>query len=171
MSDPFSPPPPPPPATAPFTGTPTPVVKGGCGKPIWIGCGVVLLLLAIAGIFMITRAKDLLAWSFDLLTPAVLQNAGPDVTDEDRARLRSAVEAAKRRLKTGPIDAVALQAVQAQLQKASQLQKGGLDRARFLALVEALESLGGLRSEPAAPAAPEPPGVAPPAPGGEKRAA
>ncbi len=170
MSDPFSPPPPPP-ATAPFTGTPTPVVKGGCGKPIWIGCGVVLLLLAIAGIFMITRAKDLLAWSFDLLTPAVLQNAGPDVTDEDRARLRSAVEAAKQRLKTGPIDAVALQAVQAQLQKASQLQKGGLDRARFLALVEALESLGGLRNEPAAPAAPEPPGVAPPAPNIEKRAA
>jgi hypothetical protein len=120
------------------------VVAGGCGKPVWIGCGLVLLVLAIAGIALVTRAKDLLAWSFDLMTPAVLQNAGSDVTDDDKARFRAAVEAAKARLKNGTIDSVALQTVQAQLQKAARVGPGSFGRADFLALVEALESLGGV---------------------------
>lgn len=180
MSEPLSPPPPSEATrpvnatpTAPFTGMPTPVA-GGCGKPIWIGCGALLLVLAIGGIFMVTRAKDLLAWSFDLLTPAVLQNAAADVTDDDRARLKTAIEAAKQRLKTGPIDAVALQAVQGQLQKASQSGKGGLDRAQFLALVETLEALGGVSREPPASAPPTsvpPESPPPPVADAEKRAA
>jgi hypothetical protein len=155
MSDPSFPtpsqdvPPPPPPGPVPFSGAPRPVVAGGCGKPIWIGCGLVFLLLAIAGIFLVTRAKDMLAWSFELMTPAVLQNAGADVTDEDKARFRAAVEAATARVKDGAIDTLALQAVQAQLQKAARVGPGSFGRADFLALVEALESLGGVEKAPA----------------------
>jgi hypothetical protein len=170
------PPPPPAPAAAPFSGTPRPVLGGsGCGKPLWIGCGVAFLLLAIAGIFLVTRAKDLLAWSFDLVGPAVLQNAAPEVTEEDKQRFGAAIAAAKRQLQEGKIDPVALQAVQGSLQKASRAGTNKLSRTDFLTLVESLEKLGGVSNvvpgapapEPSAapvePATPSPPG-APPAP-------
>lgn len=169
MSDPLPPdlPPPPgappevPPAPQPFAEVPAEPRMGGCGKPALIGCGVVFLLLGIAGVFLVLNAKKLLVWSLTQAKPSVLANAGPDVTPADRARFEQAFEAAVARVREGKIDPIALQAVQGQLMKA--VEKPGVPRATFLALTEAFEKLGGVAPPAEAPASPAPAVDPPPA--------
>ena len=83
----------PPVAPQPFGPGPMEPRIGGCGKPVLIGCGVVFLLLGIAGIAVVLKAKDMLAWSLERAKPAVMANLGADVQPADRERFEPAFAA------------------------------------------------------------------------------
>jgi hypothetical protein len=163
MSEPTIPPP-----AEPFAAAPVEPRAGGCSKPLLIGCGVVFLLLGVAGLLFVMKARDLLVWSLDKTRAGVLDNLAEDVTAADRERFDAAYAAATVRIRDGKIDAAALQKLQGELMRAIENPREKVTREKFLALTEALEKVGGV--EPPAPvetpAAPESPEATPPeAPG------
>jgi len=152
----------------PFGSAPTPVLGGGCGKPLLLGCGVLFLLLGIAGVALLFKAKDLLSWSLGNMGPAVVGNVAAEVTPEEVERFKTALAAARGRIEAGQIDAQSLQRVQSRLMAAMSGGKGKLDRQQLLDLTLALEGLGRTASEKTPqpqPAAPQPAAPQPAAPG------
>lgn len=130
-------------APQPF-GAPVEPRVGGCGKPVLIGCGVIFLLIGVAGVGVVLKARDLLAWSLERAKPAVVANLANDVQPADRERFESAFAGALVKIRAGQIDPLALQGVQAQLMKAVGQPGGGkIPRATLVALTEAFEKLGG----------------------------
>lgn len=140
-----------PPMPQPFGPAPTRLPGGGCSKPALIGCAALFLLLGITAIVFLLNARDLLSWSIHSMTPAVLQNAGPDVTDDDRQRFNRAAAAAGAAIEKGTIDPNALQLLQGQLMKAARIGGGKLSRDDFLALTAAFERVGGLTPDNPSP--------------------
>ncbi|MEO8504304.1 MAG: hypothetical protein ABI609_10450 [Acidobacteriota bacterium] len=168
MSEPTPPPAPfAPQAPQPFGTAPTEPRVGGCGKPVLIGCGVIFLLIGIAGVALVLNAKSLLAWSLEKAKPSVLAGLAPNVTPADRERFESAFSSALVKIRAGKIDPIALQQVQAQLMKAvGSPGSGSVSRETLNALSEAFEKIGG-NSPPAVPEAapsPAPSETSPPAP-------
>src|SRR5688500_14627840 len=162
MSEPTSPPV----APQPFASAPIEPRAGGCGKPVFVGCGVVLVLLGIAGVLFVVKAKDLLVWSLDKAKGGITAKLAPDVTAADRERFETAFAAAASNIKAGKMDPAALQRLQRRLMQAVDPQGGQVSREEFLDLTRAFEELGGLAPagvpEPAAPPplaepAPQPP--------------
>jgi len=149
MSDPTSPPPPPPqqpPAPSrPFTGAPKPLAGGGCGRPLLVGCGVLVVLLGVAAIVFVAKAKDLLAWTMRELQDQVVTALPEDITAEERARLDRGFERSLERIYAGKVEPPALYALQRQLMNAAEKsQSKTLTRDDALDLLSALERVGGL---------------------------
>jgi hypothetical protein len=165
MSEPSIPPTSPPASVPqPFGSAPTPVLGGGCGKPVLLGCGVLFLLLGIAGVALLFKAKDLLSWSLGNMGPAVVGNVAADVPPEEVRRFEAALAAARQRIEAGQIDPQSLQRVQSRLLAAMSGGKGQLDRRQLQDLTVALEGLGGVGDKAAPPAAPQPAAPQPAAP-------
>src|SRR5688572_9503596 len=146
MSEPTSPPV----APQPFASAPIEPRAGGCGKPVFVGCGVVLVLLGIAGVLFVVKAKDLLVWSLEKAKGGITAKLAPDVTAADRERFETAFAAAASNIRAGKMDPAALQRLQRRLMQAVDPQGGQVAREEFLDLIRAFEELGGL-----APPAPE----------------
>lgn len=145
MSDPGFPIQSPPPK--PFAAEPAPT-PGGCGKPLLIGCGVLAILLGIGAVLFVVKAKSLLAYALDKLQAEVVRNLPEDVDDADRARLETAFDATMAKIKSGQIDAEALQNLQSKLVAAAgSAGSGKLTRAEVLALTRALETFAGIASD------------------------
>ena len=92
MTEPPQPPPYPPPN--PFNppganppGVPVRPPGRGCSKPLLIGCGTVVLLLAAGLLLLIFNGPKVVQWSFNKMEQDMMARLGPDVTTEDRARL------------------------------------------------------------------------------------
>ena len=144
-------------APAPFGDQPVEPRSGGCSKPALIGCGVVFLLLGIAGLVFVLKAKNLLVWSLEKVEQGIAENLPPDATAADRDRFNAAFLAAKARIEEGRIDPAALQALQRELMQAVQQPKGQLTRRQLLELTVALEQVGGVAPPvEETPAAPDP---------------
>jgi hypothetical protein len=157
MTEPTTPP------AEPFAAAPVEPRAGGCSKPALIGCGVVFLLLGVAGLVFVMKARDLLIWSLDRTRTGVLANLADDVPATDLERFDAAYAAATTRIRDGKIDSTALQGLQSQLMRAIENPREKVSREKFLALVEALEKVGGIEP-PAAPGeAPVAPAEPPPA--------
>lgn len=145
---PTSPPPAPPPR--PFSGEPRPVGGGGCGRPLLVGCGVVIVLLGIAGIVFVAKAKDILAYAMRELHEQVTAALPAEVTADERARLDRGFDAALARIGEGKVETPALYALQRQLMKAAERsQSRELTHDDVLDLLSALERVGGLLEPPA----------------------
>jgi hypothetical protein len=157
----MSEPTPPPGAPQPFASAPIEPRAGGCGKPVFIGCGVVLVVLGILGVLFVVKAKDLLVWSLERAKTGITANLPADVTDADRQRFEAAFAAAASNIRAGKMDPAALQRLQRRLMQAVQKPQGQLTREEFLALTSAFEQLGGIarpvEETPAAEPAPAPP--------------
>jgi hypothetical protein len=148
---------PPAPVPEPFGSAPIKPRAGGCGKPLFTGCGIVLVLLGVAAIVFIIRAKDLLVWSLGKVKAAVEQNLPPDVTAADRERFDVAFAAAGRAIRAGRAQPKPLQELQGELLRVIQKQKGELTRDDLVRLTEVLERVGGIGpEEEAAPPAESP---------------
>jgi len=153
----------------PFTGEPR-KMPGGCSRPLLLGCGGVVILLGIAAIVFVVKAKDLLAWTMRELEQQVVAAWPADATAEERIRLDRGFAAALDKIKQGEVEPPALFALQRQLAKAAdKSQKKQLTRDDVLDLLSALERVGGLlkpdsEEPPAAPSAEPSPsqGPAPP---------
>ena len=86
------------PPTTPFADAPIEPRAGGCSKPALIGCGVVFLLLGIAGLVFVLKAKNLLVWSLEKVRAGNAANLPADATAADRERFNAAFVAAKARI-------------------------------------------------------------------------
>jgi len=128
----------------PFTGEPRPA-PGGCSRPLLVGCGVLTVLLGIAAIVFVAKAKDLLAWTMRELEESVVAALPSDLTAEERRRLDRGFEAAVERIQSGQVEPPALFALQRQLTHAAErAQQKRLTRDDALDLLSALERVAGL---------------------------
>ena len=163
MTEPELPPPPPsaPPPIVPgrpFTGEPR-RAPSGCSRPLLFGCGGIVVLLGIAAIVFVIKAKDLLAWTMRELEQQVVAAWPADASADERARLDRGFAAALDKIKQGDVEPPALFALQRQLSKAAEKsQQRKLTRDDVLDLLSALERVGGLLTPdsdelPAPPAA------------------
>lgn len=138
-----------------------------------VGCGALAVLVGIAAIVFVLKAKDLLTWTMEKLEDQVVAALPEDVTDEERGRLARGFDAAIAKIRAGEIEPPSLTALQRQLQQAAEKAPSKqLTREDVLDLLSALERVGGLLpadgepgeeapSEPAAPPAEAPPSGGP----------
>jgi len=137
---------------------------GGCGRPALIGCGILVVLLGIAAIVFVAKAKDLLGWTMKQLQAQVMAQLPDDVSAAERTRLDRGFAAALAKISAGEVQPPALAALQRQLMNAAEKsQKKQLTREDVLDLLSALERVGGLLP-PDEPSSDDPPAEEPPEP-------
>ena len=126
---------------------------GGCGRPVLIGCALVVVLLGLLLLGFLWKARDLMPalfrWSLDQFEQQVAANLPPDLPEADRQRLADAFDAAAASVEDGSADAAGLQRLQGKLLETA--RAGRLTREQVLDLTEALEAVAGQRAPPAAP--------------------
>jgi len=148
---PYVPPSPFNPQGAPPPGIPgRPPGRSGCSKPLLIGCGVVLLLLGAGLVLMIFNAPKVVQWSFTMMEQDIMRRLGPDVTPEDRARLATAFEDARRAMEKGQMDFNKVQAFQNKIMEVAPADRK-LSRKDVQELTLVLEDLAGKKPSPPGP--------------------
>lgn len=154
MSEPLTPVPPSDPR--PFRPE-APASRGGCSKPLWIGCGALIVLLGISVLVMVVKAKDLFAWAMGQLQAQVVSALPPEMTPEERSRLEKAFSVSVEKVRAGTFDAAKLQSLQGTLQHAaSEAGAHRLTRDEALKLLNDLEAFAGIApTEGGETAAPE----------------
>ncbi len=129
--------------------------RAGCGRPLLIGCGVLILLIGIAAVVIVNKAGDLFDWAMTRFEETIVQRLPDDVTEADRERLHDAFRSAVDAVQSEQADPEALQHAQLLLQRALTKEPGKLTRDDVLEIIEALEAVGGtdtpLESEAAEP--------------------
>lgn len=150
MNDVMPPQPPPPPK--PFA--PEKVAGGGgCQKPLLVGCGLLALLLGIAAVVFVVKAKDVLAYAMNQLRAEVVANLPEDAGESDRQHVETGFDAALARIRSGEIDPVALQELQKKLTgAASTAATRRLNREELTSLLAALDKFN--QAGAASPAVP-----------------
>ncbi len=160
MSEPGSVPPPPPPAS-PFNPNavppPQPARRGGCGKPVVIGCVSALLLAAIAALaafyFIGKDPNRVFRWSLDKMEQGLMAQMSPEVTAEEKQRLGAAFDSVGQGLEAKRIDPSQLQDLNFKILEIS--RKGPLSRDDVRQLTEDLEALAAGGAGDGSPAPPE----------------
>jgi hypothetical protein len=164
MNDPYTPPtPPPPPAPQPFQPEQAGALGGpGCGKPIAIGCMLLLILLGAFGVFVASQQEALLAWSIGAMQEPLERQLAEDVTAADRARLATAFDAARAAARAETVDPAKLQRLQRKFLEVAGKPK--VAREELLSFLTVLEDFAGSPSAPEAPTigAPEAPTIGAP---------
>ena len=117
----------------------------GCSKPLLIGCGAVLVLLAVGLLLMIFNAPKIVQWSFRMMEQDIMGRLGPDVTAEDRARLATAFEDARRAMEKNQIDLTKVQALQTKIMEVAPAARK-LSRKDVEELTLVLEDLAGTKA-------------------------
>ncbi|HVR95840.1 MAG TPA: hypothetical protein VMW27_04450 [Thermoanaerobaculia bacterium] len=158
MSEPGSVPPPPPPAS-PFNPnavqTPQPAGRGGCGKPVVIGCVSALLLAAIVllgGIYYVSKNPErVMKMSLSQAQAGLDQKIAADVPQAERERLTAAFTSVYQALDRKQIKLEKMQDLNFKLLEIT--RKGQLSREDVRQLAEELEALapGGSANEAEAP--------------------
>ncbi len=162
-------PPLPPPQPKPFAPEQT-SGGGGCQKPVLIGCGLLALLLGIAAVVFVVKAKDVLAYAMNQLRAEVVAHLPEDAGETERQRLDVAFDTALARIRGGELDPAALQELQKKLTAAASASAARrLTREELDGLVAALDKFNGGGTKAPADAAAEPAetGAAAPADGAE----
>jgi hypothetical protein len=155
MTDPNAPSPFRPNPTTPATGG-----RGGCSKPLFVGCGILLLLLGIGAIVFVVRAPALFQWWLRIVEEKVTAVVPDDVTPEERAALHHAfADMGQAFAHGGQPDARYLQRFQTELMAVISKPKGQVTRQEILELTRVLELTAGKRVPPAP--VPTIPGAAP----------
>lgn len=116
---------------------------GGCGKPALIGCAAVVVLLGLAAVIFLLKARDLFGWLMVRFEDQVVASLPDDVTDDERERLHAAFVAASEAVQSGRADAAALQRMQSTLSRGVVEGEGKLTRQEVVELIVALEEVAG----------------------------
>ena len=132
----------------PFDVQPRSVGGGGCGRYALLGCGGVIILVAILMLIAVLRARDLVVWSLGALQTQVEAALPPDVDERDRERLDLAFESALRAIEAGTVEPAAMQALQGALLQFAGTAQANLTREDVLNLIGVLERVGGLEVPP-----------------------
>jgi len=161
MTEPTPPPSPaPPPHSPPSTpspfdrppGAPRRATGPGVGKPLLIGCGVIFLLMLIAGVLFVANQNKIAAWLFELmesqLAPLVPDDLSPDV----RQRYEDAFDQAIATFRSGDYDPFAMKGFQQEYSRvirevAAKGEGGRMTREDVERLAAALERIAGKGKE------------------------
>jgi len=132
------------PTASPFDSDASPEQGGprrpGLGKPLLIGCGVLLVLLAIAlGVF-IAYQDSVAAWVFEALEAQLEPRLPDDLPEDLRARYDAAFDRAIAAAREGNYDPQDLQRVNGELGRLMQGQ-GDLTEADVERLIGVLEDV------------------------------
>ena len=128
--------------------------RGGCSKPVFVGCGALLLILGIGAIVFVVKAPALFQWWLKLVEEKVTAVVPADVTPEERAALhQSFVDLGGVFAHGSQPDAHSIQSFQTKLLEVLGKPKGQVTRQEILDLTRILELTAGKR--PPAPARPE----------------
>ncbi|MEO8195171.1 MAG: hypothetical protein ABI689_00460 [Thermoanaerobaculia bacterium] len=131
---------------------------GGCQKPVLIGCGLLSLLLGIAAVVFVVKAKDVLAYAMNQLRVEIVAHLPEDAGATERQRLEVAFDAALARIRGGELDPAALQELQKKLTVAASASSARrLTREELDGLVAALDKFNQGGAKAPADAAAEPP--------------
>ncbi|HEY7215779.1 MAG TPA: hypothetical protein VIC28_14205 [Thermoanaerobaculia bacterium] len=135
---------PPPPPAAPFDPSARRPKTSGCPKPLVIGCLVFILLGGVALLggffFLMKNASGVIQWSMRQMENGVMAQLPPDVTPEERQRLRQAFADVSQGLKDGRIKPEEFQPLQFKMMEIA--RKGNnLTRRDVLELTRALEEV------------------------------
>ena len=135
----------PPPPPSPFSPTgPAPAPRpSGCGKPVIIGCLVILVLLGIGLVLLVTNAPKLLDWALGQMEATILAQLPPDVTPEEKERLQQAFAGLQEAVDSGKANPAELQDLQ---RKMMSLSGKNLTREEILELTRDLEEAAGKTS-------------------------
>jgi hypothetical protein len=130
----------------PFTPDAPATTPAGCGRPILIGCGILVVLLGLAAAVFVIKAKDLFGWAMARFEEEVVRMLPDDLTTEEGARLDAAFDAALEAWDEGRADPVALQRLQEELWQSVSRSTGKLSREDVQRLTRALEAVAGIES-------------------------
>ncbi|MGB5814263.1 MAG: hypothetical protein WBH75_18455 [Thermoanaerobaculia bacterium] len=130
----------------PFTPDAPATTPGGCGRPLLIGCGILVVLLGIAAAVFVIKAKDLFGWAMARFEEEVVQMLPDDLTAEEAERLDAAFDAALEAWDASEADPVALQRLQEELWQTVSRSTGKLSREDVGKLTRALEEVAGIES-------------------------
>ncbi len=151
----------------PFAGQAVQGSGGGCGKPVWIGCGVLLVVIGILAIVFVVKSKDLFRWSIERVEANIMDKLPESTTAAEKARLTAAFSGAIKAVTDGKANPADIEDLQAALVHAAQSSKSGMTHQDLEDLTTALEKVAGI-APPAkkTPGATEKPTPAPTAPQG-----
>lgn len=138
----------------PFAGQAERTSGGGCGKPAWIGCGALLILLGILAIVFVVKSKDLFRWSIQRVESNIMDKLPEGTTPAEKARLTAAFDGAIKAVTEGKANPADIEDLQAALVHAAQSSKSGLTHQDLEELTTALEKVAGIA--PPAKSAPKP---------------
>ncbi len=123
---------------------------GGCQKPLLVGCGLLALLLGIAAVVFVVKAKDVLAYAMNQLRGEVMAHLPEDAGESERQRVETGFDAALARIRSGELDPVALQELQKKLTAAaSAAATRRLTREELGGLIAALDKFNQAGATPA----------------------
>ena len=128
----------------PFEAEPRNTGGTGCGRYVLIGCGGMIVLVAIALLIAVLRARDLVVWSLGALQAQVEAALPDDVSAVDRERLDLAFESALRAIEAGAVEPAAMRELQSALLRFAGTPPANLTREDILDLTRVLEKVGGL---------------------------
>jgi hypothetical protein len=133
---------------------------GGSGvkKPLLIGCGVILLLLAGALVFFYTNTDSFIAWTMEMIQEDLEPRLPEELPDDLRARFESAFEEAIAAARANPLAPETLESLQRLNQEFTAAVQGGgarLSVEEVERITEALEAFGGGTAEPTHVEAPD----------------
>lgn len=151
MSD-FTPPSPSGPSPEPPWQTPSPFDRSGGGgpirpggagvrKPLLIGCGALLLLLAVAMVVLVLNQGSLAGWVFEALHAELEAKLPEDLPPDLRARYEDAFELAAAAAREGSYDASDLQRVQRELTRVARSGASRMTVEEVERLTEILEEI------------------------------
>lgn len=145
--------PPPQPDNAPFQpGQSRPLVGGrGCGKPVVIGCLVLLVLVGLGLVGLIwyftSHLGQIMDWQLRESKELVLARLPEDYTPAERTRVERAFDTAREEVKQEGFDLNRAQAVQQQLLEVARNPDERLTREQVEKLTRTLEELSRIEGE------------------------
>jgi hypothetical protein len=148
MTEPTVPPPPPP---SPFNPEPIRPARGGCPKPLLIGCFVAIVLggaVLMGGFFYLAKHYDrLLLWSFDRIEEGTKAALPSDLPADERQRLDAAFVAARKAVEASVKTPEKAQQIQLQMMDITRMsQDGRVTREEARQITEILERIAGTGS-------------------------
>ena len=114
--------------------------SGGGPSPALIGCAALLVLLAVAAIFALSKSQDLFRAVMQRVEVQVLENAGPEVSEGARAEFREAMAGLIEAVEEKRVDAARLREVQTRLVEISKKGEGEVTEEDLRELSAALRS-------------------------------
>ena len=121
---------------------------GGCARPVWIGCAVVILLGGIAALIGLMKVPEMFEWAMGKFESEVMESLPADVSQGQRERLAEAFAEARNAVADGTADPQALQRLQQQLGSRILGSDGKLTAGDVEELTVALEAVAGVTPEP-----------------------